>query len=218
MRHHIIPALCGGPGVTRGYLNRPELTEERFIANPYYDDSVAGSYPRLYRTGDLVRWLENGTLEYLGRCDHQVKLRGYRIELGEIEHALLACDGVREALVLLSGEAGAERLVGYLVSDQDKASLIERVSQETGSRLPDYMVPTAWVVLDAFPLTSNGKVDRRSLPEPEVDSAEYVAPQTETEKVLCDIWQDVLGIEQVGINDNFFRLGGHSILAHASCE
>ncbi|TMN33343.1 non-ribosomal peptide synthetase, partial [Pseudoalteromonas piscicida] len=151
----------GGAGLTRGYLNRPELNDEKFVTNPFYDGLGSNSSKRLYRTGDLVRWLPSGELEYLGRIDHQVKVRGYRIELGEIEHVLEECDGIKEAVVL-AREAGGndKRLVGYLVAtgaDSHEARLIEEARQHARKTLPDYMVPSAFVLLEHLPLTANGK-------------------------------------------------------------
>ncbi|MET3381408.1 amino acid adenylation domain-containing protein [Variovorax paradoxus] len=193
----------GGINLARGYLKRPALTAERFIA--------AANGSRLYRTGDLVRWNNEGQLEYLGRIDHQVKVRGFRIELGEIEAQLQAQPEVREAVVVANeGPAGA-RLVGY-VSGQgiDTATLRERLAEA----LPDYMVPSVIVVLDALPLNANGKVDRKALPAPEFTSDRaYEAPEDEVEQALATIWAEVLGVARVGRNDNFFELGGDSILS-----
>ncbi|WP_349335616.1 amino acid adenylation domain-containing protein [Delftia sp. DS1230] len=196
-----------GEGLARGYLNRQGLTAERFIANPF---SETGE--RLYRTGDLVRWSAQGELEYLGRADQQVKIRGFRIELGEVQSQLLAQAEVREAVVLAREGAGGARLVAYvsLNSPAEDGWLKDRLGQV----LPDYMVPSAIVVLDALPLTANGKVDRKALPEPEMASAqEYEAPQGELEETLAQIWAEVLGVERVGRQDGFFELGGHSLLA-----
>ncbi|WP_144716314.1 non-ribosomal peptide synthetase [Flavobacterium anhuiense] len=202
--------LCiGGIQVARGYLNREELTAERFIANPF----AAGD--RIYKTGDLARWLPDGNIEYIGRKDNQVKIRGYRIELGEIENALSLVAGISQCCVLAKEDAsGNIRLVGYVVSEEklDKTYLQDQLK----SSLPEYMVPMIWVELDQMPLTSNGKLDRKSLPEPEssdLSTKEYVAPRTEREEQLAAIWQNLLGIEKVGIHDNFFELGGHSLLA-----
>ncbi|MFT4433836.1 amino acid adenylation domain-containing protein [Caballeronia sp. 15715] len=203
----------GGAGLARGYLNRAALTAERFVPDPF-DEGKGG---RLYRTGDLVRWNSAGELEYLGRIDHQVKLRGFRIELGEIETALLALPGVRDAVATLTNTAGSARLVAY-VSAQTGA-VIDGSTLQTALRhvLPDYMVPGAIVLLDALPLTPNGKVDRHALPSPELAvTGRYEPPQGEVEKVIAQIWSDVLGIEQVdriGRRDNFFELGGDSIFS-----
>ncbi|MES2732836.1 MAG: amino acid adenylation domain-containing protein [Bacteroidota bacterium] len=219
----------GGAGLARGYLNRPDLTAEKFIPNPFYDPTDPASSERLYKTGDLVRWLPDGNLEFLGRIDHQVKIRGFRIELGEIENALTCHPQVREAVVLArQSSTGDKRLVAYVAtagadnslpdeSQQTVAhsqALIDQLRQHLSQMLPEYMVPSAFVWLDRLPLTPNGKVDRKALPEPDVSlqQASYVAPQTATERLLCEIWQAVLSIEQVGITDNFFQLGGHSLL------
>ncbi|WP_128430369.1 non-ribosomal peptide synthetase [Streptomyces cyaneus] len=200
-----------GPGVARGYLNRPGLTAERFPLNPF-----GASGERMYRSGDVARWRADGTLEYLGRADDQVKIRGFRIELGEIESVLVGHPVVRDAVVVVhQGSDGHRRLVAYVVSGADlpTAELREHLS---GS-LPDYMVPAVFVRLDRLPLTPSGKVDRRSLPEPEVDTSRlastYTAPRTEAEGTLARVWADVLGVERVGVHDNFFELGGDSILS-----
>jgi amino acid adenylation domain-containing protein/non-ribosomal peptide synthase protein (TIGR01720 family)/FkbM family methyltransferase len=201
----------GGSGIARGYLNNRELTSERFLPNRFKGD---GS--RLYRTGDLVRWLADGNLEYLGRNDEQVKIRGYRIELGEIEHALLKLEGIRQASVLCkerkSGSSVSKYLVGYYVSDVEWSP--DRITDELSSVLPEYMVPAVYVRLEHFPLTVNGKLDKRKLPEPEFGSEEScIGPSTELEDKMCLIWQDVLGISHVGVQDDFFRIGGDSILS-----
>ncbi|AIV67997.1 D-alanine--poly(phosphoribitol) ligase, subunit 1 [Burkholderia pseudomallei MSHR62] len=219
----------GGAGVARGYLNRPELTRERFIDDPF----VAGG--RLYRTGDLARWRTDGRLEYLGRNDFQVKIRGFRIELGEIEAQLAKVTGVREVVVLARDSASEvhdsatehavpdapspetatapeKRLVAYYKGDADVAALRAQAAQH----LPSYMVPSAYVRLDAWPLTPNGKLDRRALPEPADDAyarAEYEAPQGAKEEALAAIWRELLHVERVSRHDNFFELGGHSLLA-----
>ncbi|WP_018905479.1 non-ribosomal peptide synthetase [Variovorax paradoxus] len=199
----------GGVSLARGYLKRAGLSAERFVADPF--DSAGGG--RLYRTGDLVRWNGEGQLEYLGRIDHQVKIRGFRIELGEIEAELLAQPAVREAVVVArDGPAGA-RLVGYLAPHAgesiDTAALKERLAQV----LPDYMVPRAFEVLDALPLNANGKVDRKALPEPALAGGQaYEAPQGHVAQTVAAVWSEVLQVAQVGLNDNFFDLGGHSLL------
>jgi len=201
----------GGVGLSRGYLNRPELTAEKFVANPFHDPSDPSSSERLYRTGDLVRWLDDGNLEFLGRIDQQVKIRGFRIELGEIEAALTAHAEVRDAVVLArQSTAGDKRLVAYVVGTADA----EALRRHLAASLPDYMVPSAFVALEALPLTPNGKVDRKALPDADLSAvqAEYVAPRTPTEEALCAIWQDLLGIDRIGTADNFFQLGGHSLL------
>ncbi len=192
--------FIGGAQVARGYLGRPALTAERFIPDP------AGG--RMYRTGDRVRTLPDGTLEFLGRTDGQVKLRGFRVELGEVEAALRK--HAREAVAMVREDApGDQRLVAYVVGGPDEAEL--RAALKGG--LPEYMVPTAFVALDALPLTPNGKVDRAALPAPERGEEGYVAPRTPTEEVLSGIWAAVMGVERVGIDDDFFALGGHSLLA-----
>ncbi|KLU16148.1 hypothetical protein AFK69_19165 [Xenorhabdus sp. GDc328] len=201
----------GGAGVARGYLNRPELTSERFLADPFSDDTDA----RMYRTGDLVRYLPDGNLVFVGRNDQQIKIRGFRIEPGEVEVRLTEHFAVREAQVLALGDGQDKRLVAYVVAESHDglaASLREHLS----ALLPDYMVPAAFVCLTAFPLTANGKLDRRALPAPgEEDVARqvYEAPQGEIETALAAIWREVLGVEQISRHDNFFALGGHSLLA-----
>ncbi|HEX2077740.1 MAG TPA: amino acid adenylation domain-containing protein, partial [Longimicrobium sp.] len=196
----------GGAGVGRGYLNRPELTAERFVDDPY----AAG---RLYRSGDRVRWRAEGTLEYLGRLDGQVKVRGFRIELGEIEGALRRSEGVADCVVMVREDVpGEKRLVAYVVGAGEAEALRERLRRT----LPEYMVPAAFVFLEALPLTANGKLDRRALPAPEgkaYAAREYEAPADETEQALAEIWAEVLGVERVGRWDHFFELGGHSLLA-----
>jgi amino acid adenylation domain-containing protein len=205
--------LCiGGDGVTLGYLGRPDLTAERFIADPFSDRPGA----KLYRTGDRARWRADGTLEHLGRLDFQVKVRGYRIELGEIEAALAACPGVAQSLVLVREDRpGDVRLVGYAVA-QPGAKPAERKTLDLLKRaLPEYMVPQHLVVLDAMPLLPNGKVDRKALPAPDLDarSEDMVPPRNDTERAIARLMAQVLGLPAVGIHDNFFSLGGHSLLA-----
>jgi amino acid adenylation domain-containing protein/non-ribosomal peptide synthase protein (TIGR01720 family) len=220
---HLRPVLVGVPGelylsggqLARGYLNRPGLTAERFVADPF---GPAGG--RMYRTGDLVRWSPDGVLEYLGRTDDQVKIRGFRIELGEVETALTRHDRVRQAVVVARDDpaSGQRRLVAYLVPT-DPAETTPPVSQLRtwlGRTLPDYMVPAVFVMLDALPLNPSGKVDRRALPVPDAPAAPktaYVAPRTPVEQTLVGIWVEVLGVERVGVEDNFFQLGGDSILS-----
>jgi amino acid adenylation domain-containing protein len=195
----------GGAGVARGYLNRPELTAERFVPNPY------GEGRRLYRTGDLARWRAEGEMEFLGRADQQVKVRGYRVETGEIESALREQAGVQEAAVVIR----EGRLVAYLVGQGAKAPSIRELRGQLQQRLPEYMIPTAWMTLERLPVSPNGKLDRKALPDPEqasVDGDRYQAPGTAVEELLCGIWGRALGVERVGIHDNFFDLGGHSLL------
>ncbi len=195
-----------GEGVTRGYAGHPGMTASRFVAGPFSGD-------RMYRTGDVVRWLPGGRLEFVGRADNQVKVRGFRIEVGEIESALAAHPDVTQAVVSVREvRPGVKRLVGYVVgSGVDHAGLREFV----GKSLPDYMIPAAFVVLGTLPLTANGKVDRRALPEPDLSQrdSEMVAPRTRVERLVAEVWADVLAVEQVGVHDNFFELGGDSILS-----
>ncbi|MDE9443624.1 amino acid adenylation domain-containing protein, partial [Xenorhabdus bovienii] len=203
----------GGAGVARGYWNRPELTAEYFVANPFAmaEDQTQG-YTRLYKTGDLVRWRPDGNLEYLGRNDFQVKIRGYRIELGEVESALAAHPQVKQAVVIDREHEGNKALAAYLITDGILSDeiLIGHVS----ARLPDYMVPSSFTRIESVPLTLNGKLDRRALPAPVwVNRDDYVAPRNALETRLCGVWQDVLGLERVGIEDNFFRIGGNSLMA-----
>ncbi|ERT10616.1 hypothetical protein O185_23835 [Photorhabdus temperata J3] len=201
----------GGVGVARGYLNRPELSAERFLVDPFSDNPDA----RMYRSGDLARYLPDGNLEFLGRNDHQVKIRGFRIEPGEIESRLLEYPAVQEAVVLALGEGQDKRLVAYVVAETD-GELANSLRNYLSAILPDYMIPAAFVQLDAFPLTPNGKLDRRALPAPGEEAFArqvYEAPQREMETALAEIWRELLGIEQISRHDNFFALGGHSLLA-----
>ncbi len=197
---------AGGPGVSRGYLGRPELTAERFVPDPFAGEPGA----RLYRTGDRVRRLREGELEFLGRMDRQVKIRGVRIETGEVEAVLARAPGVRQAVVVAREDApGERRLVAYVVGEG--AAGLRAFLRE---RLPEPMVPSAFVVLDALPLTATGKIDVRALPAPEaVEAEEHTAPRTPGEEVLAEIWAGVLGVERVGVHDHFFERGGHSLLA-----
>ncbi|WP_434659697.1 amino acid adenylation domain-containing protein [Paenibacillus polymyxa] len=199
--------VVGGDGVARGYLNRPELTVERFLANPWVDGD------RLYCTGDLVRWREDGILEYAGRIDQQVKIRGYRIELGEVETRLASVPSVRDSVVIaLRDGAGQQQLCAYFTADEQLT--IRELRTVMSASLPSYMIPSAFVQLDRFPLTTNGKIDRKALPVPDKalhTGIEYVAPRTDVEQLLAAIWQEVLEIPQVGIHDDFFTLGGHSL-------
>jgi amino acid adenylation domain-containing protein len=201
-----------GAGLARGYLNRPELTEQKFIPSPFSDDKS----DRLYKTGDFARYLPNGNIEYLGRIDNQVKVRGFRIELGEIEAALGQHPDVREVAVICREDTpGSKRLVAYVVPAGKRADT-SSLRSFLKAKLPDYMIPAAFVMLDALPLTPNGKVDRRALPAPEKRSElEYpkVAPCTPIEEMLASIWGNILSIDSLGIHDNFFELGGHSLLA-----
>ncbi|HEY6251721.1 MAG TPA: amino acid adenylation domain-containing protein, partial [Candidatus Angelobacter sp.] len=205
----------GGTGLGRGYLKRAEVTAERFVPDPYAEETGA----RMYRTGDLGRWLEDGNIEFVGRNDDQVKIRGYRIELGEIEARLAEHEQVREEVVVVrEDENGEKRLVAYVVaeSETDAGELAGRLRAYLVSRLPEYMVPAAYVQLEVMPLTPNGKLDRKALPEPEgTGHAQrmYEAPRGEIEEKLAVVWQELLGVKQVGRQDNFFELGGHSLLA-----
>ncbi|NNG41645.1 amino acid adenylation domain-containing protein [Pseudoalteromonas sp. NEC-BIFX-2020_002] len=198
----------GGIGLARGYVNRPDLTAERFIANPF-----AGDGSRLYRTGDLVCWNTSGQLEYLGRTDHQVKIRGFRIELGEIEAGLYGISAVREAVVIADQGPSGQRLVAY-VSGHNGADIDSKELQHAlGERLPDYMVPSVIMVLPELPLSSNGKIDRKALPKVTISSdVDYCSPEGNVERTLANIWQAALNITQVGRFDNFFALGGDSIV------
>src|SRR5690606_32134063 len=213
---HMQPVPVGVPGelyiasdgIARGYLNRPELTAERFVPDPFSSQPGA----RLYRTGDLGRFRPDGNIEFLGRTDHQVKIRGYRIELDEIEAALRDCTGVTQAAVtVVDGEPA--RLAAYVVPDSlQPAALREALA----ARLPAYMVPSAFVALQALPTLPNGKLDRNALPAPDWSSqpgTAYEPPQGPCEQTLADIWSKTLGIDRIGRHDDFFELGGHSLLA-----
>src|SRR6185369_7863418 len=202
----------GGAGLARGYLKRAELTAERFLPHPF--SRRAGD--RLYRTGDLVRYLPDGNLEFIGRADEQVKVRGFRIELGEIESVLGTHAAVREVVVIASEDAaGNKQLVAYVVSDESIDS--NQLRAYLKERLPEYMVPSAFVTLAEMPLTPNGKVDRKALPEPDHSSTEsmkdHAIPVTEAEELLAGMWAQMLNRQQVSATDNFFELGGHSLLA-----
>ncbi|MGJ0607770.1 amino acid adenylation domain-containing protein [Cylindrospermopsis raciborskii] len=208
----------GGAGVAHSYLNRPELTAERFIEARFRPNC------RLYRTGDLGRFLPNGDLEYLGRIDYQVKIRGFRIEIGEIENVLAEISDVHENIVLVTTdiETGENRLIAYLVCSPEKQPTIKDIRDHLQRSLPDYMIPSQVVYLDKFPLTANGKIDRKSLPIPEMKreniGIEFAAPETEIERKLASIWQQVLGVERVGRFDNYFVLGGDSIRSIRVCS
>ncbi|MCG5262391.1 amino acid adenylation domain-containing protein [Cupriavidus gilardii] len=196
----------GGLGLARGYVGRPDLTAERFVPDPF----TTGA--RMYRTGDLVRRCRDGSVEYVGRLDHQVKIRGYRIELGEIEARLRAHATVREAVVVAHDGPGGKQLVAYAVPVEDQPGIGARLRAYLEGCLPPYMVPAQIVPLNQLPVTSNGKLDRRALPEPVWETHAYVAPRNDVETMLATIWQEVLGAERVGIHDDFFELGGHSLL------
>jgi len=204
----------GGVCLSRGYLNRPELTAGRFIPNPFDDE--AGE--RLYRTGDIVRYLPDGNLEFLGRADQQVKLRGFRIELGEIEAAIISNEGVAETVVAaVDGPDGSKRLIAYVVATPSSGFSAQDIRRDLRGKLPEYMIPAAFVLLDRIPLTSTGKYDRRALPQVNQEQAlapeDYVPPQSIIEEIMAGVWADVLSVDDVGIDDNFFEMGGHSLLA-----
>jgi amino acid adenylation domain-containing protein len=214
----------GGAGLARGYLNRPELTAQRFVPHPFRDDPDA----RLYRTGDLARYAADGSIEFLGRIDHQIKLRAFRIELGEIETTLLQHAAVREAVVICrEDQPGDRRLVAYLVPREADAArgaeLVSALRGELQSRLPEYMVPSAMVLLPSLPLTANGKIDRAALPPPDAVrpamDAPFVGPRTPVEQAIARAWSELLGMNEIGVNDHFFSdLGGHSLLATQVCS
>jgi amino acid adenylation domain-containing protein len=201
----------GGIGVARGYIGRPELTAERFLPDPFADEPGA----RMYRTGDAVRWDADGQLHFLGRIDGQVKIRGFRIELAEVEAALEAVEGVHDAVVVARGEGASAELVSYYVPVASPPSPAE-LKAALRTVLPDFMLPRAYVALERFPLTANGKIDRAALPEPGADDmprAAHVAPRDNVERELVRIWEDVLGTAPIGVLDDFFEVGGHSLLA-----
>ena len=202
-----------GEGLARGYFGRPDLTAERFVRNPFSTQKTA----RMYKTGDLCRWLPEGNIEYLGRIDHQIKLRGFRIELGEIESVLSKHSGVRQCLVMAcQDEMGTTRLVAYFVAQEGADPSSDELAGHLKQSLPEYMIPSAFLVLDAFPLTPNGKIDRKRLPAPDYQQNAgegYVAPRTPTEEKVAAIWAEVLHLDRVGATDDFFAIGGHSLLA-----
>ncbi|MBQ4862205.1 amino acid adenylation domain-containing protein [Pseudoalteromonas sp. MMG013] len=207
-----------GSGLARGYLNQPQLTEERFINNPFSN----GSGNRLYKTGDLVRYSMDGNLVFVGRNDDQVKIRGFRIELGEIEHALSQCHGVTSSIVMIRGEGAAQSIVGYVTTDDtdhsnDTSQLIVSLIAQLREKLPEYMIPSSLVVLEKLPLTLNGKIDKKALPEPKnnMQYIQYIAPKTATEEALVNVWAKLLNLEAENISTNadFFSIGGHSLLA-----
>nr|WP_282098765.1 non-ribosomal peptide synthetase [Pseudoalteromonas sp. MMG013] len=209
--------LCvGGAGVARGYFNRQVQTAERFIKNPFSDNPDS----KLYKTGDLVRYLEEGNIEFIGRNDTQVKIRGYRIELGEVESVLNQCNGVKNSVVLVKGTEEQNSLVGYVAVEGDIAGnesiLINNLRAELHTMLPNYMVPSIFMLLDQLPLTTNGKIDKKALPDPDASLGQqnYVAPQSETEKSLLQIWSKLLKIEssKLSVTANFYEVGGHSLL------
>ncbi len=205
----------GGDGLARGYLNQPELTSEKFLQDPFSDQPNAW----MYRTGDLVRWRDDGTMEFLGRRDQQIKLRGFRIETGEIETVLLLHSAIRHAIVVLREDRpGDKRLVAYLVPQENQSkNFVNELRQYLRDKLPDYMIPSSWVILENLPLTLNGKVDKPALPRPDISAHDrqntFVPSRTAMEEMLASVWSSVLGIGQISIHDNFFELGGHSLLA-----
>ncbi len=205
-----------GAGVTAGYLNQPELTDERFLPDPF----VGTADRKMYRTGDVVRYLPEGQVEFLGRADDQVKIRGYRVELGEVETILSAHEGVKQAVVVAGlderGERGEKRLIAYVTAHREQTLKLDELRAWLKEQLPDHMVPAAMMVLPRLPLTANGKVDRRNLPEPPEEQAhgkEYAAPQSPTEALIAGLWGEILRRDAVGLDDNFFDIGGHSLLA-----
>ena len=199
--------LCvAGDGVARGYLNRPELTAEKFIDNPFGEG-------KLYRSGDLARWLPDGNLEYLGRIDEQVKIRGFRIELGEIESSIRTISNVKDCAVIARNDQNGEKAIyAYLVSDEEIS--VSEIRDTLAKTLPEYMIPAYMTQIEKIPVTRNGKLDKRALPEIEGKSERaYVAPRNPEEEAVCAVFENVLGVEKVGIKDNFFELGGHSLRA-----
>jgi amino acid adenylation domain-containing protein len=203
----------GGDGLAKGYLNRAELTAEKFVAHPFIDEPAA----KLYKTGDLARYLPDGNIEYIGRIDYQVKIRGFRIELGEIESVINQYSAVQQAVVVAKEyQPGDKRLIAYLVCSQKNLEVAD-LRTFLKDKLPEYMIPSAFVILESLPLTPNGKLDRKALPAPDFTNSEltasFVKPRTTEEKKLAEIWSQVLGVAKVGIYDNFFELGGHSLLA-----
>lgn len=223
---HLQPMPVGVPGelyiggiqLAHGYLNRHELTQSTFIDNPYYQSQEhAHPSPKLYKTGDLARWLPDGNIEYIGRTDYQVKIRGLRIELGEIEAELSKQVEIKECVVVATELAsGTQTLVAYLIAQNAVETVDSQVlNQALSQNLPDYMIPAVYMWLDEFPLSANGKLDRKALPKPDFNQREkeYIAPSNETEALIAHIWQSLLQVERVGVTDNFFELGGHSLLA-----
>ncbi|AFY49162.1 amino acid adenylation enzyme/thioester reductase family protein [Nostoc sp. PCC 7524] len=205
----------GGVGVARGYWNRPELTNEKFIPNPFKKSKLVSE--RLYKTGDLARYLPDGNLEYIGRVDYQVKIRGYRIEIGEIENTLCLHSQVREAVIIARNHQNLEKqLVAYITYDSEKPTL-NSLRDFLKAKLPDFMIPAAFVMLEALPLTPSGKVDRKALPQPDIshfiEINDFVAPRNQVEAQLVKIWSDILNLPQIGVKDNFFALGGNSLKA-----
>jgi amino acid adenylation domain-containing protein len=206
--------FVGGAGVAWGYLNRPELTAERFIPDPFSDQPGA----RLYRSGDVARQLPGNDLEYVGRQDQQVKIRGFRIELSEIEDTLMRIPAIRAAAVLSANDpSGESELIGYVVADDGQALTVSELRNALKEKLPEYMIPSTFLMLDEMPLTAHGKLDRKALPIPDGSrpalESTYLAPRTELEEMIANLWQEILQVEKVGVYDDFFELGGHSLLA-----
>jgi amino acid adenylation domain-containing protein len=203
----------GGDGLARGYLTRPDLTAERFVPDPF--SCRAGQ--RLYKSGDLARWLPDGTLDYIGRSDHQVKIRGFRVELGEIEAALALHQAVEQCVVVLASKDQRDHYLAAYLKARDHGLNVEDVRSFARQQLPDYMVPTSWVILEKMPVLANGKLDRKALPDPATaltkPSRKTVLPQNDLERTMVAVWQEVLGRQNVGTQDNFFDLGGHSLKA-----
>ncbi|MDB6025309.1 MAG: amino acid adenylation domain protein, partial [Verrucomicrobiales bacterium] len=203
----------GGDGLARGYWKQPELTAEKFIAHPF--SKVSGA--RLYRTGDLARYLPDGNLICSGRADYQVKIRGFRIELGDVESALRQHATINEAVVVAREDSvGEKNLVAYIVPQLEAVPIVGDIRNHLRQKLPEYMIPSAFVILPKLPLTPNGKVDRKALPAPDgnfLRERTYVPPNTPVEKAIAQIWSEILNVEEVGLHDNFFELGGHSLLA-----
>jgi acyl carrier protein len=204
----------GGEGLARGYLNRSELTAEKFMPNPFSKEPGA----RLYKTGDLARYLPTGNIEFRGRTDYQVKVLGFRIELGETEAVLGQHPAVGETVVVAREDVpGGKRLVAYVVLNQEQAPTVSELRSFLQAKLPNYMIPSAFVLLDSLPLTPNGKVDRGALPPPNQTRPElersFLAPCTPSEQLLTAIWAQILELDKIGVHDNFFDLGGHSLLA-----
>jgi acyl-CoA synthetase (AMP-forming)/AMP-acid ligase II len=204
----------GGPALARGYLNQPALTAAKFIPHPFSDQPGA----RLYKTGDMARYLPDGNVEFMRRLDYQVKVRGFRIELEEIESVLSRHEGVREALVAAYESApGEKHLIAYIVPSQSAPPSVQELQQLIREHLPAYMLPAAFIILEAFPLSPNGKIDRKALPAPDLETLApantYVEPSTPLEETLVGIWEEVLGRKRIGVFDNFFEVGGHSLLA-----
>jgi amino acid adenylation domain-containing protein len=215
----VIGELCiGGLGVAKGYLKRPELTAEKFIANPFASELARATQDNvIYRTGDAVRWREDGTIQYFNRIDNQVKIRGYRVELGDIEAALSALPQVQQAVAIVrEDQPGDQRLVAYFIATPGQSLTSTEMRRQLKTQLPPYMIPQYLVALDAFPLTPNAKIDRKKLPVPydlPSQGHQFVAPQTPNEEIIARLWKVLLNVDKIGRNDNFFEVGGHSLLS-----